>query len=595
MCGIAGILKFDSTNTSFREIRKMTDVLAHRGPDGEGTYTNKAIGLGHRRLSIIDLEAGQQPMHFQNGNLTIVFNGEIYNYPTLRENLMKSGCQFGTHSDTEVILALYSEKGLNGFKELVGMFAFALWDERLQKLILCRDRSGMKPLYFHKSAQQFTFASEIKAIRAACPGIYKLDNSAINYYFSRQYIGGTSTVFEGVHKIKPGTCLEIYSDGSVSESVFWSLNTEPYPTSISSEVVEKTDDLLKQAVESHLISDVPVGIFLSGGIDSSTLLSYASGHSRFELQSFSVGFGGNNELNETAYAKRLAAHYGTQHYEIQVTEKETLEYLPHIISYMDQPIADYAVIPTYIMSLFAAQHVKVVLSGEGADELFGGYERYNAYALLDKLPFSSLFKSTIPPPQVFRTHKRRNLLSKEVFVENENLPQLKQMLDDKSTAHSGGHLNSMLATDMKNWLVDDLLIKVDNMGMLASLEARMPYLDHRLIDYVSRLNGKHKVTYSQKKILLKQIAEGRLPDYIIKRKKQGFTVPVGDWLQKALRPQFEEIVLSNKENQEWFDLKFIRQLFENHLQGKSHRLELWALFVFCLWKEQTLSTSPLKN
>jgi asparagine synthase (glutamine-hydrolysing) len=169
------------------------------------------------------------------------------------------------------------------------------------------------------------------------------------------------------------------------------------------------------------------------------------------------------------------------------------------------------------------------------------------------------------------------------------------MLDDKSTAHSGGHLNSMLATDMKNWLVDDLLIKVDNMGMLASLEARMPYLDHRLIDYVSRLNGKHKVTYSQKKILLKQIAEGRLPDYIIKRKKQGFTVPVGVWLQKALRPQFEEIVLSNKENQEWFDLKFIRQLFENHLQGKSHRLELWALFVFCLWKEQTLSTSPLKN
>lgn len=567
----------------------MNGTIAHRGPDGEGMFFDGPVGLGHRRLSIIDLEAGKQPMQSADGQSVIVFNGEIYNYPILREELLKKGYPFQTHSDTEVILALYHAEGEQGFKKLSGMFAFALWDKGRKRLLLVRDRAGMKPFYFAQSKGQFVFASEIKAIRAARPDLNEIDKSAVNFYFSRQYIGGDTTIFSHIKKVKPGTWLDIDIEGKIKETVYWQLQpVSPIKTSIE-EATAKTDDLLKAAVKSHLIADVPVGVFLSGGLDSSTVLSYAAENSEYPLQTFSVGFGENNELNEVHFARQLAQRYGTEHHEIHVTEKEVLDCLPHIIQHLDEPLADYAVLPTYVMSRFAAQHVKVVLSGEGADELFGGYKRYHAYSLLDRLPFSSLFNAKLPGPSVFKNSERRQLLNPDILKENQQLPQERQLRTDKKYFSPAGQVNSMLYADMRNWLVDDLLMKVDKMGMLASIEARIPFLDHALVEYVASLDGRLKVSLKEKKILLRKVATKRLPPEIFNRPKHGFTVPVGDWLRGALRGTFEEAVLNDTGNERWFNMPFVKKLFEEHLAGKNHRLQLWAILIFCLWRKNQSS------
>jgi asparagine synthase (glutamine-hydrolysing) len=545
-----------------------------------------SVGLGHRRLSIIDLEAGKQPMTPASGQATIIFNGEIYNYPDLREQLLREGYPFRTHSDTEVILALYEREGAEGIRHLAGMFAFALWDHRKHTLLLARDRAGMKPLYYAIDRGQLFFSSEIKAIREACPHLDEIDRSAVNFYFSRQYIGGNATIFSQIKKVEPGTWLEIGTDGKIRRQTYWQLTPKPSPQTDMEEAVKLTGNLLNEAVRSHLVSDVPVGVFLSGGLDSSTLLSYAVENSEPPLQTFSVGFGEQHAYNETHFARQLAGRYGTIHHEIQVTEKEVLDCLPHIIRHLDEPLADYAILPTYVMSRFAAQHVKVVLSGEGADELFGGYKRYHAYALLDRLGAGHFLEKWLPSPCVFKPCERKKLLAPEVFLEDEWLPQEQQMHHDKAYFSPAGNVNSMLYTDMRNWLVDDLLMKVDKMGMLASLEARIPYLDHRLVEHVAALDGRLKVSLREKKRLLRQIATKRLPPEIFNRPKHGFTVPVGEWLRGDLKSLFEETVLADPGNARWFDLAYLRRLFESHLRGKNYRLQLWALLVFCLWQKE---------
>jgi asparagine synthase (glutamine-hydrolysing) len=586
MCGITGILHLNGQPARREGLEKMNGTIAHRGPDGEGFFLDGPVGLGHRRLSIIDLEAGKQPMQSTDGQSVIVFNGEIYNYPVLRDALLKKGYPFQTHSDTEVILALYQLEGEQGFQKLAGMFAFALWDKARQRLLLVRDRAGMKPLYVAQHKAQLFFSSEIKAIRAALPALGEIDHSAVNFYFSRQYIGGETTIFSQIKKVRPGTWLDIGADGRIKEEVYWKLPPVS-PKKISIEEAEnQTDSLLRKAVQSHLIADVPVGLFLSGGLDSSTLLSYAAENTAQPLQTFSVGFGENNALNEVHFARQLAQRYGTAHHEIHVTEKEVLDCLPHIIQHLDEPLADYAVLPTYVMSRFAAQHVKVVLSGEGADELFGGYKRYQAYSLFDRLPFSGLFENRLPGPSVFKEQQRKQLLRRDIFMENSQLPQERQLLADKKYFSPAGQVNSMLYADMRNWLVDDLLMKVDKMGMLASIEARIPFLDHALVEYVAPLDGRLKVSLKEKKILLRKVATQRLPPEIFNRPKHGFTVPVGEWLRGALKGTFEDVVLNDRTNEQWFDMAFVKKLFGEHLAGKNHRLQLWAILIFCLWHRQ---------
>ncbi len=589
MCGIAGIFSFRNISPVQDEIRKMTQALAHRGPDGEGIFIEGPVGLGHRRLSIIDLEGGAQPMESANKIATISYNGEIYNFPQLRKQLASRGYRFQTQSDTEVILALYEQHGRRCVDYLRGMFAFALWDRQQQTLLLARDRIGIKPLYYAIQNERVYFASEIKAIRTVLKN-NALDKNSVNAYFTRQYIGGNDTIFQHIKKVPPGALMIISEKGATTET-YWQPSSITQSLNLA-DAQSQLDSYLNEAIGSHLISDVPVGIFLSGGLDSSCMLAYAAQNAGKKLHTFSVGFGKESPLNETTFARKLAGQFGTIHHEIQVTADEMLNSLPAIIDKLDAPLADYAIIPTYVMSKFAADYVKVVLSGEGADELFGGYKRYHLYALFDIIAKTGLTGNLgtqrLPGPSLFRNKERQELLG-EYFVEMRKLPSEIKMQEDKKSFIPAGHLNSILYTDLRNWLVDDLLMKVDKMGMLASLEARVPYLDHRLVEFVLALEGAHKAGLKSKKILLKKAASRLLPEEIWQRPKHGFTVPVSDWLKGPLRRQFSDIVFGKPAHAEWINQSSVEKLLKQHQHDGKVGFKLWSVFIFCLWMEKHLS------
>ncbi|MCZ6595301.1 MAG: asparagine synthase (glutamine-hydrolyzing) [Bacteroidetes bacterium] len=588
MCGIAGIYSIKGPDPQREEIERMTQALAHRGPDGQGFFLEGPIAFGHRRLSIIDLESGKQPMESTSARTIVSYNGEIYNYRELRKDLISDGYRFETKSDTEVILALYEKYGMKFLQFLSGMFAIALWDRQTKKLIMVRDRIGIKPLYICRYNGRIYFASEIKSIRAAVPNLNKLNLHAVNSYFTRQYIGGRETIFESIEKLPPAMSLEISQDKCI-ERKYW--QPEPHHgngLSLSA-AAKKLDELFDRSVKGHLVSDVPVGIFLSGGVDSSCLLAFGAQNSSEPLDTFSVGFGESSKYNEIEYARVLAKKYNTRHHEIHVTPSEVLDILPFIIKELDEPLADYAILPTYIMSRFAAERVKVVLSGEGADELFGGYKRYRFYAMRDRLPLKRIFNCKAPVgPFLFKERNRKCLLKN--FVECQYLKAEVKSLEDRLFFQSAGYLNSMLYTDIKNWLVDDLLMKVDKMCMLASLEARVPYLDQNVVEFLLSLSGNLKVGLREKKRLLKAVAMSYIPLEIIQRPKHGFTVPVGEWLKGPLKKTFEEIVFDNSKISDWINLSYVGRLMQDHLQGKKKLgLRLWSIFIFSWWAEQNLS------
>ncbi|MFQ5601948.1 MAG: asparagine synthase (glutamine-hydrolyzing) [bacterium] len=591
MCGIAGIYAYNSAPPAKREIEQMTEVLAHRGPDGSGFFQEDAVAFGHRRLSIIDIDSGQQPMTSPTGQSIITYNGEIYNFPQLRQNLVAEGYPFKTRSDTEVILALYEKYGMSFLDYISGMFAFALWDRTKRKLILTRDRIGIKPLYHCDFEGKIYFASEIKAIRSVLPQLNELNPAAVNFYFTRQYVGGNCTIFNGIEKLPPASVMEIVRE-SKSEYRYW----QPAPALQNgvtmSQAAIQLDGLFNEAVKGHLVSDVPVGVFLSGGVDSSCLLAFAAQNSQEPLNTFSVGFGQGSKFNEIDYARILAEKYQTHHHEINVTGTEALKHLPFIIEQLDEPIADYAILPTYLMSRFAAEKVKVVLSGEGADELFGGYKRYHLYALKDLLSrtfLSGMFtKINLPGPCLFHEPERKRLLP-GCFIQDDQMDAEQKMRTDQAFFQDAGHLNSMLYTDLRNWLVDDLLMKVDKMGMLASLETRVPYLDQKVAEYVLTLSGNFKTGLKEKKRLLKEVAKPHIPIEIIRRPKHGFTVPVGEWLKGPLHAVFEDTVLENSKITQWVDVDFISALMQSHLKGKNVGLKLWSILIFSWWVEKHFS------
>ncbi len=585
MCGIAGIYSLNARPPQREQVTAMTDRLSHRGPDGHGVFLEGAVALGHRRLSIIDVESGSQPMESATGRSVISFNGEIYNFQELRKDLAAGGARFRTKSDTEVILALYEKHGSAFLQYLSGMFAFALWDRASQSLLVVRDRIGIKPLYYVEHKGRLVFASEIKALHALCPELDELDPASVNSYFIRQYIGGPGTIFKKIKKLPPATFLEV-REGRVTERKYWQPQPVVQNDITMASAVRELDGMMHGTVSRHLISDVPVGLFLSGGLDSSSLLSYISREGAERIHTFSVGFGAGSALNETDTARELASQFGTHHHEIHVTSDEVLNTLPHVISNLDQPLADYAILPTFVMSRFAATHVKVVLSGEGADELFAGYNRYHLYALLDQLPSAlSHFRyarALLPGACLFKEAERRRLLP-EAFIADSDLAAEQQMLADKAFFDPAGHLNSMLYTDLRNWLVDDLLIKVDKMGMLASLEARVPYLDHKLVEYVLALRGMLKAGLRQKKRLLKQVAALHLPAELLARPKHGFTVPVGQWFRGPLRKTISESMMDRLAPDEWLSRDVVNTLYQQHLKGRDNGLKLWSILIFNLW------------
>ncbi len=585
MCGIAGIIELAGAPADARRAAFMAEAIAHRGPDGSGVVADGPVAFAHRRLAIIDLEGGHQPMTSSTGRTVVTYNGEVYNFRRLRAELAGLGYRFSTCGDTEVILAAYEAWGTGAFARLEGMFAFALWDARGRQAFLVRDPMGIKPLYLARTGQRVVFASEIKGVRRGLDRRPALDPASLNGFFLRQYVGGPATIYDSIERLPAGTCLRI--DGArpapavVSTVRFSEPDRRPTTRPPMAEACDRLQESLERAVADQLVSDVPLGVFLSGGVDSSLLVALARRATAGRLRTFSVGFG-DSRVDEVRFAAEVARRFGTEHTELVVDAEEGLRLVPELFRLMDQPLADYALLPLWAMSRRCRRHVKVVLAGEGADELFAGYpQRY--------LPFRALEKTRLPiagdvflGPRLFGEGARRRLLG-DAFLPAAQLPFERAMRADLARESPRGRVNAALLTDLKHWLADDLLAKTDEAGMLASLEVRVPYLDPGVVRLVTGWDADLKLGFWQTKRVLKALAARHLPPAIVKRKKHGFTVPVGTWLRGPLRRSFEDAVFSGGPAEQWLQRPAVRRLWEAHQRGGRHGLRLWAVFVFASW------------
>jgi asparagine synthase (glutamine-hydrolysing) len=616
MCGICGEL---SDRPADRErLRAMTEAMRLRGPDAGGYFYDDAagLGLGHRRLKIIDLEGGVQPMAEASGRLVVIFNGEIYNFRELRAELEGKGYRFRTRSDTEVILHQFLEDGPDCVKRFNGMFAFALWDRSERRLMLARDRLGVKPLYYAWDGSRLLFASEIRPILIGLGRIPRIAPESLFAYLALQYVPAPKTIFQGIMKLPPAAVMLVDQAGA-KLSAYWSL-PEAEPDLSGPEAAAAIRELLEDSVRLRLISDVPLGAFLSGGLDSSLVVAMMRKHMAAGLKTFSVDFAGGPgaaQFNETYWSRLASAHFGTEHYPLTVTAQDLIASLPEVVRRLDDPVADPAAVPTYLVSQLAREQVTVALTGEGADELFGGYLRYalgglaRAYQpiprawrrLLIELPARRL-------PQGRRIRKalaalgqdspaRRHLAWVTVFSEEmlENLLGRcggREWVEEKFARVFQGQtevysLEKTLRADLATWLPDDLLVKVDRMSMAKSLEARTPYLDYRLVELAFRIPDREKVRWLTGKRILKQAAQGLVPEPIISRKKAGFTLPLEAWFRHELK----ELMLSRLDPERLRRAGIlapapVQALVSEHLSGReNHGQELWSLLIFELWQD----------
>ncbi len=624
MCGISG---YTHRGRAFQPsaIKEATDCLIHRGPDQQGTYESADVSLGAVRLKIIDLAGGAQPFFSNDRETVLVFNGEIYNYRELRKELQGLGHSFLTQSDTEVLLNAFLQWDTGCFPRLRGMFAAAFWQEDQRRLVLARDRVGIKPLYIFRSGDDLYFGSELKTILVHPEIPRRLDLSALHHYLALNYVPGPFTLIEGIQKLRPGTLLE-WRDGCVREEQYWKLPHAQNENWTLPEAETKLDELLKQSTREHLLSDVPVGIWLSGGIDSSALLHYASQESSQRVKTFSVTFHGRS-FDETPYIQELVKHYQTEHYELDLNP--TLD-LPSVIEelayYSDEPFADAGAVPIWFLSKLSRQHATVALSGEGADELFGGYVTYQAdhlasYARLlpkiarrsllgamkfwpvsdEKISFEYKLKrfiegSLLPPDEAhtywngsFSKAQQQGVLLRSNHVSVQDLFEC-----DLPAANRDGSLNRFLAYDQRYYLTDDLLQKVDRMSMAHSLEVRPPYLDHRIIEFAASLPDRFKVSGRTLKVVLKRLMKSKLPASIIRRPKTGLDIPTHDWLRGPLRPFLEDTLSPHAvKNSALFRPEAIETIKQNHMARRANvGYHLWGLMILFLWiKHWNIETS----
>lgn len=610
----------------------MNHVLRHRGPDDEGVFISNNVGLGHQRLSIIDTSSlGHQPMSNEDGTIWITFNGEIYNHQILRSRLERQGHSFSSNSDTEVIVHLYEETGLNCLDELRGMFSFAIWDGRRRRLVLARDRMGQKPLFYAEHQESFIFASEIKAILQVETFPRTLRPESLDSYLTYKYVPAPYTMFSGVWELPPAHYL-IWEDGKYSIQRYWSLNYSDKLDASEEEVLEQLDSIFDEAVRIRLMSDVPLGVFLSGGIDSSLVVAYMSRHSSKPIKTFSIGFA-EEEYNELPFARKVAKQYQTDHHEF-VAKADVLSILPQLIWHFDQPFADSSAIPTYFVSKLARDHVTVALNGDGADETFAGYDRYLGYyilqeynriphafrwavqRLLDRLPISQrkgtiwtrlnwMNRSSLEPLDSqyvrsmanFSQDQKRNLYSPDFHQSLDASDPIGYMQSLFAHSDKDSILDRMLRADTQAYLPGDLLVKVDRMSMAHSLEARSPFLDHKLVEFSASVPTNIKFRHRQLKHLLKLLAHDKLPREIVNRRKHGFAVPVGRWMKKELRPVVEESLLSSHLAKEGvFSQSSIGKLWREHLSidGRdAHGERLWALLNIELWFRMFIESSSI--
>jgi len=622
MCGIAGMILRQPVQGGAAILRSMARAIAHRGPDDEGfleTFTQDSarfVGLGHRRLSIIDLSTGHQPISNEDGNIHIVFNGEIYNYQALRDDLIARGHRFTTASDTETIVHAYEEFGEACVERFRGMFAFAIWDGKRDKLFLARDRFGKKPLFIHEQNGDILFASEIKSL-LACPGVSaEVDLNAVWDYLAYRYVPGPATLFSGIRKLPPGSVV-VWEKGVLREHRYY-IPPDQKPWNgdeLPSDPVGRFLELLDESVRIRMVSDVPFGAFLSGGIDSSAIVGLMARHSSLPVKTFSVGFA-ESSYSELGYAADIARQFKTEHHELTVSQDHLMEELPALVRYRDAPVAEPSDIPIYLLSKEARRVVKMVLTGEGSDEFLGGYpkhvfERYaSAYQILPGFLRHGLIEPLVRAlPYRFRRAKTA-VINLGLDDREDRLPRwfgaLSRRECDELVAfpsptnrHGGAQFDSLtgdsglrriLYFDQTSWLPDNLLERGDRMTMAASIEARMPFMDHELAAYVSTLPDRYRVRGRQTKWILREAMKRLLPKAILKRPKVGFRVPVNEWFRGPMRNYLYEYLLSaDSSTRDYFRTDVLERLLKEHVDGRqNHEKVLWSLLNLEIWHRQYL-------
>ncbi len=619
MCGICGQIYRDRQRPVASEhIARMCRSIVHRGPDDEGLYVRGHVGMGNRRLQVIDLETGHQPMANEDETVWTVFNGEIYNFPALKDELTGRGHIFRTRSDTEVIVHAYEEYGCRFLEHLNGMFGLAIWDQSRQRLLLARDRLGIKPLYYYFDDKQLVFGSELKAVLQAPEVDRSIDLAALNNFLTFEYVPSPRSIFEKVRKLEPGHYLVWDRDRPVVRP-YWRLSVQPRRRT---DAGEQLRELIRDAVRLRLISDVPLGAFLSGGIDSTIVVAQMAALMDEPVKTFSIGFK-ESSYNELDYARAVAVRYGTDHHQ-ETIEPDALKLTEQLIAQCDEPFGDFSIFPTYLVSRMARREVTVALSGDGGDELFGGYDTYRAHRfdrrfyhwwprcikdgligpLADRMApreekkglvniFKRFVQGTRLPPDlaharwmIFLTEaERRRLFSPEVRAQLSCQDPYDFLRRHARAAGPADEINRSGYVDVKSYLADDILVKVDRMSMAVSLEARVPLLDHRLVEFAFSLPAEEKIRGLRTKYLLKKAMADALPEAVRRRDKQGFSIPIKNWIRGPLRTMMTDLLAADRlKRKGFFDAARVAELIDRHLRGvENYSHQLWALMVFESW------------
>jgi asparagine synthase (glutamine-hydrolysing) len=620
MCGIAGIVSLDKKPVDPNEVQKMCDAIVHRGPDDEGFYFEPGVGLGMRRLSIIDLHTGHQPIHNEDGSIQIVFNGEIFNYKELRQDLQQRGHSFYTDTDTETIVHLYEEYGpRKAVEKLRGMFAFALWDGRKRQLLLARDRVGIKPLFYANIHGRLVFASELKAILQLPEIDIALNWKSTQRLFSFLSTPATESLVKGVHKLGAGHILIAAENQELWLEQYWDVQFVPDYTHDETYFVERLRELLIEAVRLRMVSDVPIGAFLSGGLDSSSVVAMMSGLASEPIKTYTIGFE-DSGFDETPYARRIAEQFGTVHTE-QILAMDALDVIGDIAWYLDEPLGDSSVIPTYMVSKLAARDVKVSLSADGGDELFAGYDKYvvesrernrfvppslrGAMGRIGRaLPEGTRGKNYlehfamegitryIDAGTFFKLQEQKSLFKPEVFEQMSGNPGRSE--EQHLRRHEGNWLSSLQYLDLKSYLPLDILTKVDRMSMAHSLEARVPLLDHKLIEFAATIPPELQLKDGTTKYIFKKAMRGLLPDAIIDRRKHGFAVPLGQWFKGRFDDFLHDLLLSETSRKRGIlNIDHVEDLMKLHRGGRPLDSQLWTLISFELWCRTFMDRKPI--
>jgi asparagine synthase (glutamine-hydrolysing) len=618
MCGITGLVFFDKNrNVDPNVLRSMTQSIVHRGPDDEGFHIDRNVGLGFRRLSIIDLNTGHQPLSNADDSIHIVFNGEIYNYLEHRELLQKKGYQFKTATDTEVILHLYEEYGADCLQYLRGMFGFVIWDSRKQLLFCARDRFGIKPFYYYFDQQKFVFGSEIKTILAGEPIDTSLSMEALDSYFAFGYITHDLSIYKHIHKLQPGhyLTLDLSKNAEMKIERYWDIRFEPDYSKTEQQWMEEMDHLLSESVKMHMISDVPLGAFLSGGIDSSSVVALMAKNSNRPVKTFSIGFK-EEKFNELLYAREVAQMYKTEHHE-QIVEPASISLLPDLVNAYDEPFADASAIPTYYVSKMARENVTVALSGDGGDELFAGYNIYKYLRKLHEHPLNSsipglnkVFWGSVYNmiPWTMKGKGAAYFLSRSgkymgAYLSSWNIDERKKLflsdhsridsmqaseLFKKSIMEKGkkfDFITNLQYLDLQTYMVDDVLTKVDRASMMNSLEVRVPLLDHKVAELSFRIPWNLKYHKSGQKYIFKQSMKPYLPPSILQHPKQGFGVPLSYWFKDDLKPYiYDTFIHGNPLLSNYLNIDYVRKaITKNNTANRDFSSRIWQLIIFEAW------------